>query len=85
MHNRIDTPEGVARRANKLSRRSGRCEVAGVARDPGAGTLALRDDRVQSLEPRRIGPLSMQHQALIPPRQPARDRGSDPGSAAGDD
>jgi hypothetical protein len=47
--------------------------------------LALRRNRFQSLEPRGIGPLSMQHQALIFRRQPARDRGSDPGSAAGDD
>jgi hypothetical protein len=85
MDDRIDAPERVARRANKLGRGPGIGEIAGAAHDIGAGTPTVRGDRVQSLKPRRVGPLSMQHQALIPRCQPARDRSSDPGPASGDD
>src|SRR5712675_700199 len=66
-------------------RRSGIGQVAGGPRDPGAGALTVRGHCFQSLGPCRVGPLSMQHQALVPGRQPARDRGSDPDSASGDD
>ncbi len=60
-------------------------EIAGAPGDIGAGTLTVRDDRLQSLEPSRVGALPMQHQALIRRGQTARDRGSDSGSASGDD
>jgi hypothetical protein len=50
-----------------------------------AGTLAVRDDRLQTLEPCDVCALSMQHQALIRRGQAARDRGSDSGPASGDD
>ena len=60
-------------------------EIAGTPLDAGAGAPALRSDRFQSLKPRRIRALSVQHQALVAGRQPARDRGADPGRASGDD
>jgi len=82
---RIDASERVARRANQLGCRSGIGQVAGGPRDPGAGALTVRGHCFQSLGPCRVGPLSMQHQALVPGRQPARDRGSDPDPASGDD
>ena len=51
----------------------------------GAGALTVSSDRPQPRERCRVGPLSMQHQALFPPRQPARDGSSDPRPASGDD
>jgi hypothetical protein len=84
MDDRIDASERGTRRGNKLGCRPGICQVSRAPRYIGAGTLTVRGDRFQSREPRRVGPLSMQHQALIPPCQPARDRSSDPGPASGD-
>jgi hypothetical protein len=85
MHDRINWSERRARRADKFGR--GPCvrQVARAPGDIGAGALTFHGDRLQSLEPGRVGPLSMQHQALIPPRQSARDRSSDPRSGSGDD
>jgi hypothetical protein len=85
MDDRIDAPERSARGANKFGGRPGICQVASAPRDLGAGTLTIHGDCFQSLEPCRVGPLSMQHQALTPGCQPARDRGSDAGPASGDD
>jgi hypothetical protein len=79
MDDRIDAPERGARRANKLGCRPGICQVASAPRHIGAGTLTVHGDHIQSLEPCNVGPLSMQHQALVPGCQPARDRSPDPG------
>lgn len=69
----------------EFGRRAFLCEVTRTPLDFGAGTLAIRGNRFQALEPGRISALSMQHQALVARRQPPRDRSADPGSAAGDD
>jgi hypothetical protein len=85
VHDGIDRPEGGARRANEFRCRSRACEVAGTPFNAGAGTLTLCADRLQSLKSCRVRALSMQHQALIARREPARDRGADPGAASSDD
>jgi hypothetical protein len=85
LDDRVDASERGAGRANQLGCRSGICQVTAAPRDPGAGTLTVRGHCFQALEPCRVGPLPMQHQALVPGRQPARDRGSDPDPASGDD
>src|SRR5437879_5864834 len=85
MDDHVDAPERRARSANKLGCRAGICQVASAPRDVGAGPLTVHDDRFQSLEPCCVGSLPMQHQALIPGCQPARDRSSDPGPATGDE
>ncbi|MDB5640381.1 MAG: hypothetical protein JWP51_5289, partial [Bradyrhizobium sp.] len=63
----------------------GICQVASGPSDLGAGTLTVHGDRLQSRQPCRVGPLSMQHQTLVPGCQPTGDRSSDPGPASGDD
>jgi len=85
MHNRIYRAEGGARGTDELGSRAGASEIAGAKRDLGAGALAFRRDRLQPLQPRRVGPLPVQHQALILTRKPPRDGGADAGSASGDD
>ena len=57
-------PNALARRANEFGCRSGLGQIAGAPSDLGAGALTVGRDRLQSLEPRRVGALSMQHQAL---------------------
>jgi hypothetical protein len=85
MDDRIDAAERRARRAHQLRCRSGISQIAGAAGDIGAGTPTLLGDRLQSRPPRRVGASAMQHQALIAPRQPARDRCPNPDPASGDD
>jgi hypothetical protein len=88
MHDGIDRAERRARSANQFGCRALFCQITAAPFDPGAGALARGRDRFQSLQPRGVSALSMQHQALIfgiLDRQPARDRGPDPGSAAGND
>ena len=85
MDDGVDAAECGARRGNKFGGRPGIRQVACAPRDLGAGMLTLIGNRFQSLDARRVGALPMQHQARILPCQPARDRGSDPDPAAGDD
>jgi hypothetical protein len=85
MDDRIDAAERRARCANQLGCRPGNGQIAAAARDIGAGTPTLLGDRLQSRKPCCVGTLSMQHQALIATRQPARDRSSNPDPASGDD
>jgi len=85
MNDGVDRAERSARCANKFGCRPGAGKVAGTPLDTGAGTLTLRAHRFQSLKSRSVRALPVQHQALIPGCQPARDRGADPGSTPGDD
>jgi hypothetical protein len=85
MNERVDAPECGSRRGNKLGCGPGIRQVASPPRDFSAGLLTVHGDRFQSLKPCLVLPLSMQHQAIIGSSQPARDRGSDPRAASGDD
>jgi hypothetical protein len=66
MHDSVDRAERSARGANKFGRRPGLREISCGPFDLSAGTPALHAHRLQPLEPRPIGPLPMQHQAVIP-------------------
>ena len=85
MHDRIDLTERGARGMDEFGCRTGIGEIAVTPLDPGAGPLTVGSDCFQSIEPGRVGALSVQHQALIIGRQSPRDRGANSGSAAGDD
>jgi hypothetical protein len=85
MHDGVDAPERFARGVDKLDCRSGDRQIAAPPGDVSAGTLALGGNRFQSRQPRGIGTLTVQHQALIRTCEPARHRSADPGPAAGDD
>jgi hypothetical protein len=85
MHDRIDGAKAFARGMDKLGSRSRRREVAAAPFDFRAGARALRSYRLQSLKPRCVAPLPMQHQALIGAGQAARGRSTYAGTTAGDD
>jgi hypothetical protein len=85
MDDRVDIAERGPRGAHEFGSRAGRGQISGAPCNMSAGTLAVRDDRLQTLEPCDVCALSMQHQALIRRGQAARDRGSDSGPASGDD
>ncbi len=90
MYDDIDRSERGARGANEFGCGARQSEVTVAGLDMGAASPTLRRNGVQPLEAGRVGPLSMQHQALVPGRQaarrqPARHRCANPGPASSND
>ncbi|BAM89636.1 hypothetical protein S58_36430 [Bradyrhizobium oligotrophicum S58] len=85
MHHRIDAAERSPRRGNEVRRVACRGEVAAMESHIGPGLSARLRDRLEPHQPGRISALAVQHESLSRPGEAARNGGTDPGTASGND